>query len=69
MGNKSGEIDYQGGAKYLDDLKRNQNSAKVKNSVTGVFEASHFNQWRSHSHFSGVMFWFCYGKYGCKLPL
>ncbi|MCU0399586.1 MAG: hypothetical protein MUE75_01050 [Algoriphagus sp.] len=62
MNVKSGRVKYFQGADYLNELGKNQHSGKVKNFVTGIFEASHFNQWRRISHFSGVMFWFCYGK-------
>lgn len=60
---KSGEINYVEGSNYLDELRRNQNSNKIKDNVTGVFEASYFNLWRKQAHFSGVMFWFCYGNF------
>lgn len=62
MSEKSGRIGYSNGEAYLNELGKNQKSAKVKKFVTGIFEASHFNQWRQNSNFSGVMFWFCYGK-------
>lgn len=66
MSFKSGPIGYPKGASYLDELGKKQNTFKVKNSVTGIFEVSSFNQWRKHTHFSGVMFWFCYGKINGK---
>ena len=68
MSVKSGRIQYSNGAKYLDELGKNQNSDKVKNFVTGIFETSYFNLWRQNAHFSGVMFWFCYGKINGKGP-
>ena len=62
MSEKSGGIMYSNGVHYLNELGNNSKAPKVKNSVTGIFEACHFNEWRKKTHFSGVMFWFCYGK-------
>ncbi len=68
MQEKSGRIRYSDGANYLNQLGKNQNSNRVKSFVTGIFEASHFYHWRQQVHFSGVMFWFCYGKINGKGP-
>lgn len=68
MNEKSGKINYSQGAVYLDNLGKQKNSGRIQNFVTGIFEASRFNEWRRSPHFSGIMFWFCYGKIKGKGP-
>lgn len=60
---KSGEINYSDAATYLNNLGKQPSLPKISPFLTGIFEASHFNTWRVDAHFSGVMFWFCYGEF------
>lgn len=68
MSIKSGEINYSQGAVYLDNLGKQKGSGRIQNFVTGIFETSYFNTWRLNPQFSGIMFWFCYGKVKGKGP-